>query len=210
MAKTIESYCIEHSTRPSALTVELAEETRKSVPGSNMLIGELEASILAFLIHSIKAKRILELGTYTGYSSLCMAEQLPEGGEIITVDIDKSTVAIAQKYWARSPHGKKIKSVLQSAKEYLTTLTGEFDLVFIDADKGNYPHYLEWAREHLSANGVIVVDNTLWSGRVIQDNPDAHTQKIMETARIASSWPGFVTTLLPVRDGMLLVKRSAN
>jgi len=210
MAKSIESYCVEHSTRPSALTAELAEETRKSVPGSNMLIGELEASLLTFLIHSVKAKRILELGTYTGYSSLCMAEQLPADGQITTIDVDKSTVAIAQKYWDRSPHGKKIKSVLMAGRDYLTTLEGEFDLFFIDADKNNYPFYLEWAKDHLSPHGVIVVDNVLWSGKVLLEAADAQTKAIQQTAQIAANWPGFVTSLLPVRDGMLLIKRAVS
>lgn len=209
MTNPLEAYCIQHSLRPSELTRELAEYTRKGVAGSNMLIGELEASLMSFLIHTVGVKRILEIGTFTGYSALCMAEQLPADGEIITVDIDKSTVAVAQAFWARSPHGHKIKSVLQSGRDFLPTLKGEFDLVFIDADKNNYPFYLEWAKEHLSAKGVIVVDNTLWSGKVLSENPDAQTRSIQETAKIAASWSDYVTTLLPVRDGMLLIKKRA-
>ncbi len=207
MSKTIDEYCVENSFRPSDLTRELAEHTRNRVPGSNMLIGELEASVLTFLIHSLGVKRVCELGTFTGYSALCMAEQLPTDGEVITIDVNTGTTAIAQSFWDKSPHGKKIKAVLEHGETYLPKLAGFFDLIFIDADKMNYPFYVRWARDHLSENGVIVVDNTLWSGKVLSENPDQHTQKIMEATRIAAQWPDFVATLLPVRDGMLLLKR---
>ncbi len=207
MDKALENYCVQHSHRPSALTGELAQFTRQSIPGSNMLIGELEASLLTFLIHTVGAQRILELGTFTGYSALCMAEELPDDGELITVDVNPGTTALAQSYWDRSPHGKKIRAVLTPGEVFLPTLTGEFDLIFIDADKVNYPFYVAWAREHLSAKGVIVVDNALWSGRVLESSPDAHTAKIKEATELANSWGDFVSTLLPVRDGMLLLKR---
>lgn len=207
MAKSLEEYCVAHSIRPSALTFELADYTRKAIPGSNMLIGELEASLLSFLIHTVGAKRVLELGTFTGYSALCMAEQLPSDGELITIDVNSGTTALAQSYWDKSPHGKKILARLDGGEEALANLKGEFDLIFVDADKVNYPLYVTWARDHLSEKGVIVVDNTLWSGKVLSENPDQHTAKIMEATRIATGWDDFVATLLPVRDGMLLLKR---
>jgi caffeoyl-CoA O-methyltransferase len=210
VAKTLEEYCVAHSIRPSALTFELANYTRKAIPGSNMLIGELEASLLSFLIHTIGATRVLELGTFTGYSALCMAEQLPSDGELITIDVNSGTTALAQSYWDKSPHGKKIHARLDGGEVALAALKGEFDLIFVDADKVNYPLYVTWARDHLSARGVIVVDNTLWSGKVLSENPDQHTAKIMEATRIATGWDDFVATLLPVRDGMLLLKRRAN
>lgn len=207
MDNELQNYCIEHSKRPSSLARELETYTRAAIPGSQMLIGEMEASLLTLLIHSIGAKRILELGTFTGYSALCMAEQLPTDGELITIDINTGTTAIAQTYWDKSPHGKKIKAVLTPGTDYLPTLQGNFDLIFIDADKVNYPFYLTWAREHLTESGLIVVDNTLWSGKVLQKNPDAHTKAIQEANAMVASWDDFVTSLLPVRDGMMLVKR---
>jgi caffeoyl-CoA O-methyltransferase len=207
MDKELQNYCIEHSKRPSSLAKELETYTRAAIPGSQMLIGEMEASLLTFLIHSIRARRVLELGTFTGYSALCMAEQLPHDGELITIDINTGTTAIAQTYWDKSPHGKKIKAVLIPGTEYLPTLQGNFDLIFVDADKVNYPFYVNWGREHLSDNGLMVIDNTLWSGKVLQQNPDPHTKAIQETNKIVASWEDFVTSLLPVRDGMMLVKR---
>jgi len=207
MAKSLEEYCVAHSTRPSMVTFELADYTRKAIPGSNMLIGELEASLLSFLIHTVGAKRVLELGTFTGYSALCMAEQLPADGELITVDVNPGTTAVAQSYWDKSEHGHKIHARLDGGEQALAALKGDFDLIFVDADKVNYPMYVTWARDHLSEEGVIVVDNTLWSGKVLSENPDQHTLKIMEATKIATGWDDFVATLLPVRDGMLLLKR---
>lgn len=207
MAKSLEEYCVANSIRPSELTFELADHTRKSIPGSNMLIGELEASLLSFLIHTIGAKRVLELGTFTGYSALCMAEQLPDDGELVTIDVNATTTAVAQSYWDRSPHGHKIHARLDGGETALASLKGDFDLIFIDADKVGYPMYVTWARDNLSDKGVIVVDNTLWSGKVLLDKPDNHTAKIMEATRIATGWDDFVATLLPVRDGMLMLKR---
>ncbi|MBY0516541.1 MAG: O-methyltransferase [Bacteriovoracaceae bacterium] len=210
MEKTIEQYCLEHSTQPSALTREMAEYTKLHVPGARMLIGELEASLLTFLIHSLGIKSVLELGTFTGYSSLCMAEQLPEDGRITTVDVNKWTTGIAQGFWDKSPHGKKITAILSKGREYLESLNEKFDLIFIDADKNSYPYYVEWAKDHLTEKGIIIVDNTLWSQKVLEISPDEQTQSIMKATQLASSWEGFVTTLLPIRDGMLLIKRKTN
>lgn len=205
--KTLEQYCIEHSHRPSPLAQEITAYTRQHVPGAQMLIGELEASLMTFFIHALGVKKILELGTFTGYSALCMAEALPENGSITTVDVNKWTTGIAQGFWDKSPHGKKIKAILQPGKEYLSSIHESFDLIFIDADKNNYPFYVTWARDHLSENGIIVVDNTLWSSKVLDENPDQHTQSILEANRIAVSWSDFTTSLIPVRDGMMLIKK---
>ncbi len=210
MEKTIEQYCLEHSTHPSTLTREIVEYTKLHVPGARMLIGELEASLLTFLIHSLGVKRILELGTFTGYSSLCMAEQMAEDGRITTVDVNKWTTGIAQSFWDKSPHGKKITAVISKGREYLETLEEKFDLIFIDADKNSYPYYVEWAKDHLTSNGIIIVDNTLWSQKVLDASPDEQTQSIIKATQMASGWDDFVSTLLPIRDGMLMLKRKTN
>jgi caffeoyl-CoA O-methyltransferase len=203
----IERYCIEHSTKPSALCRELQEYTRAHVHGSQMLIGEMEASVLASLIRLGRVRRILELGTYTGYSALAMAEQLPADGRLITIDINPETTKLAQSFWERSAHGKKIEAIVKPGPEALASLSGEFDLVFIDADKFNYSHYLKWALEHLSPTGVIVVDNTLWSGRVLKSDGEKQTEAIIAHNELAASLEGFVKTLLPIRDGMFLIQR---
>lgn len=203
------SYCLQHSTSPSPLAKELEDLTRKTTPGSQMLIGEMEASLLAVLIRASGVKRILELGTFTGYSALVMAENLPDDGQIITVDVNPGTVSIAEQFWKRSPHGKKIKSILMPGIEFLPTLNDKFDLIFIDADKVNYPFYTKWAHEHLNNRGMLVIDNALWSGKVINAEKDAHTQAIVEANAIAASWDDCVSSLLPVRDGMLLVQKKS-
>jgi len=205
--KEIEDYCIQHSTAPSEVAKELMNFTRASVHGSNMLIGEMEGSVLKFLIRLGKVKTIIELGTYTGYSALIMAEALPEDGKVITIDVNPETSKIAQSYWDQSPHGKKIKQILKPGLEALATLEGEFDLFFIDADKNNYPNYLDWALKHLSPNGLIITDNTLWSGKVLTAGVDKQTDSIREHNDKARLLDGYVKTLLPIRDGMYLIQR---
>ena len=204
----IETYCIEHSTRPSALARELQEYTLASVHGAQMLIGEMEASVLSFFIKIAKVKTILELGTFTGYSALIMAEQLPADGKVITVDINPHTTKIAQEFWNRSEHGKKIELILKPGLEALNSIHQKFDLIFIDADKNNYSHYLKWGLNHLSEHGMIVVDNTLWSGKILQAGLDKQTDSIRAHNDLAASLEGYTKTLLPIRDGMFLITRS--
>lgn len=206
--ENIEQYCVSHSSQVSDLARELQKFTKDSVHGSNMLIGEMEASVLTFLIHLGQVKTVVELGTYTGYSALVMAEQLPKDGKLITIDINPHTSEIAQSFWNRSPHGHKITQILKPGLEALKTLDGKFDLFFIDADKNSYSAYLGWALDHLSDNGLIVVDNTLWSGKVLQENLDKQTDSIRAHNEMASKLSGFVKTLLPIRDGMFLIKKN--
>ncbi len=207
ISKDIENYCIEHSTRPGQTVKALGEFTRASVHGSNMLIGEMEASVLAFLIKLGKVKTVLELGTYTGYSALAMAEQLPPDGKLISIDLNPETTQIAKKYWAQSPHGKKIEHILKPGLLALESLHENFDLIFIDADKNNYSKYLEWSLNHLTPTGMIVVDNTLWSGKVLTPGLDKQTDSIIEHNTKVKNLEGYIKTLLPVRDGMFLIQK---
>lgn len=203
----IENYCVAHSTRPSPDVLKIGDFTREGVHGSQMLIGEMEASVLAFLINMAKVKTVLELGTYTGYSALAMAEQLPEDGKVITIDINKETTAIARRFWDESPHGKKIEQILKPGLDALSEINGKFDLIFIDADKNNYSNYLTWALDHLSENGLIVVDNTLWHGKVLTPGADKQTDSIIKHNEMARDLDGYVKTLLPIRDGMFLIQK---
>lgn len=205
--KPLEAHCLSRSTLPSPLAKELEQHTRASIPGSNMLIGEMEASLIMVLLNSIRAMRVLELGTFTGYSALVMAEALPADGKITTIDVNPGTTELAKSFWKRSPHGHKIEAILTPGIEYLPTLNENFDFIFVDADKVNYPFYVTWAREHLNPGGMMVIDNSLWSGRVIQPDPDAHTKGILEATAIAHGWQECVTSLLPVRDGMMLIQK---
>ncbi len=204
----IEEYCIHNSTQPSQVAKDLMNHTRASVHGSNMLIGEMEGSVLKFLIKLGKVKTVVELGTYTGYSALIMAEALPQDGKVYTIDINPETTKLARTFWDKSEHGKKIEQILEPGLEALETLTGTYDLVFIDADKNNYSNYLEWALKHLSPNGMIVTDNTLWSGKILQAGLDKQTDSIRAHNDKARLLEGYTKTLLPIRDGMFLITRN--
>ena len=210
----IEDYCISKSTLPSADCDAIEAHTRANVHGSQMLIGKMEASFIGFLLRSIQAKRVLELGTYTGYSALAMAENLPSDGEVITIDINQETTSLAQSFWNKSVHGYKIKSKLGSALEMIASLDSSFDFVFIDADKRNYIDYLKLTIPLLSERGIIVIDNTLWGARVIHgaelsgsDLHDRNTEFIKLVNNYIATEKNLYGTLLPIRDGMFLVKK---
>lgn len=210
----INQYCIDHSDTVSGINDEIESYTKENVYSPQMLIGKLEASLLGFLIKSIKAQRILEIGTYTGYSALAMANYLPEDGELITLDINKETNELARSFWDKSEHGKKIKNILAPAIETIPKLEGEFDIVFIDADKNNYMKYLELTRNKLSSNGMIIIDNCLWSGNVAKDETDIEpraqktTKSIKEVNAFVKNDPELFGTMLPVRDGMFLIRKN--
>lgn len=212
--KKIEDYCIAKSNLPSADCDRIEDYTRAHVHGAQMLIGKMEASFIGFLLRSIEAKRVLELGTFTGYSALAMAENLPEDGEIFTVDINQETAALASDFWKQSKHGHKIKSLLGSGLDIIPTLKAPFDFVFIDADKRNYIDYLKLTVPMLSPRGIIVIDNVLWSGRVVpgaeasgSDLHDRNTEFIRLVNDYIATEPTLYGTLLPIRDGMFLVRR---
>lgn len=212
--KKVEEYCISKSNLPSKDCLAIEEYTRANVHGAGMLIGKMEASFIGFLLRSIKAKRVLELGTYTGYSALTMAENLPADGEIITVDINQETVKLAKEFWAKAEHGHKIKSVLGSGLDIIPTLTGKFDFVFIDADKRNYIDYLKLTVPMLSPNGMIVIDNVLWGGAVLPDvvldltqHRDRNTEFIRLVNDYVAASDDLYGTLMPIRDGMFLIQK---
>jgi caffeoyl-CoA O-methyltransferase len=209
----IEEYCLAKSNLPSQDCLKIEEHTKAHVHGANMLIGKMEASFLGFLLRSIHAKRVLELGTYTGYSALAMAENLPDDGEVITLDVNEKTVELAKKFWSESAAGSKIKSILGAGLDKIPTLTGKFDLVFIDADKRNYLPYLKLVVPMLSENGIVVIDNVLWSGRVLpgaeldQEEEHRNTKFIREVNDYIVGEKNLYGTLMPIRDGMFLIKK---
>ncbi len=212
--KKIEAYCIAKSNLPSADCDRIEEYTKANVHGFGMLIGKMEASFIGFLLRSIQAKRVLELGTYTGYSALTMAENLPDDGEIITIDINQTTVKLAKDFWSQASHGHKIKSLIGSGLDIIPTLKAPFDFVFIDADKRNYIAYLKLTVPLLSDRGIIVIDNVLWSGRVVPGSEssgselhDRNTDFIRSVNNYIASEPTLYGTLLPIRDGMFLIKK---
>lgn len=202
----IERYCTENTTPESPLLRELVAETYASTSLPQMQIGHLEGAFLRMLIRLIQAKRVLELGTFTGYSSLVMAEGLPDDGKLITCDIDPQVTQIAKKYWSRSPYGRKIELKLGPALETLKMIDGVFDLVFIDADKENYINYWESCMQKTHPGSLFVVDNVLWSGDVI-DPKDRTDRAIAEFNRYVHNDKRVEVIMLPVRDGVTLAWR---
>lgn len=195
------------SSQPSKDCEAIYDYTRKNVPMSEMLIGPIQGSFLQFLLRSIGAKRVLEIGCFTGYSALTMAEALPESGELITLDLEPQTTEIAQSFWNKSPHGKKIKALVGPALSSLEKIKGPFDFIFIDADKENYPNYFEKARTLLTPQGLIGLDNALRGGDVLKKNADPGTEAIRKISTQIAKDPMLTSCLLPIRDGLLLVKK---
>ena len=206
----VEEYAEAHSTPNGELFDRLAAETREKTTAPQMMVGLLEGAFLAFLIRSLGARRVLELGTFTGYSSISMALALPPGGRVITCDVNEETTAIASRYAEEAGVADRIDFRLGPALEAIAGLDGPFEFVFIDADKENYVNYYEATLPLLADNGLMVVDNTLWSGVVADpDNQEETTRAIRALNERVLEDPRVENVLLTVRDGMNLVRRRA-
>ena len=205
---SVEQYAEKHSTPPSDLFERLAAETRETTTAPQMMVGQLEGMLLAELVRLGRARRVLELGTFTGYSSISMALALPPGGRVITCDVNEETTAVARRYAEEAGVADRIDFRLGPALDTIAKLDGPFDLVFIDADKPNYVNYYEATLPLLADEGVMIVDNTLWSGRVADPNETADSteairvlnDRVRDDARVEN-------VLLTVRDGMNLIRR---
>jgi caffeoyl-CoA O-methyltransferase len=173
-----------------------------------MLTGTIEGRFLEFLVYALKARRVLELGTYSGYSSLSMAAGLPEGGHIDTCEYEEKHAEVARRYISQSPYADRITIHLGPALETIERLEGEFDFVFIDADKENYVNYYEALLPRLADGGLMALDNTLWSGRVLDESDDSEGTRAIKAIneRIASD-ERVTSVMLSVRDGVTLVRR---
>jgi caffeoyl-CoA O-methyltransferase len=203
----IEEYAEAHTTPDGELFERLAEETRVKTTAPQMMVGRIEGQFLAALVALSGARRILEIGTFTGYSAISMASALPAEGRLITCDVDPETTEIARRYMDESGHGDKIEIRLGPALETLETLDGRFDIVFIDADKPNYRNYFEAVLPILADDGLLIADNVLWSGRVVEPDGDESTVAIKEFNDHVAADNRVVSVMLTVRDGMTLVRR---
>ena len=203
----VEAYAVEHTTVLLDLFERLEAETREKTTAPQMMVGRLEGGFLAALVALTGAKRILELGTFTGYSSISMATALPDDGRIITCDVDPDATSIARRYMDESGHGDKIEIRLGPALETIETLDGPFDLIFIDADKPNYENYYEAVLPKLADDGLLIADNVLWSGRVVEPDGDESTQAIMAFNEHVRNDERVTAVMLTVRDGMTLIRR---
>jgi len=199
----VEQFARDHTEPESELHVCLREETYRVMDRPQMQVDVIEGRLLKMLVRLTRAHTILEIGTFTGYSALMMAEGLPDDGRLITCEVDPKAEAIARRYFCESPHGRKITIRMGPALETIKTLSGPLDLVFIDADKANYSNYYEASLPLLKSGGLIVADNVLWSGKVL-DPKDADDHAIVAFDRMVQSDPRVENVCLTVRDGMML------
>ena len=205
LPEEIERYVENHSMEQDNLAKGLREETYSKTQSPQMMSGHIVGNFLSFLIKIIGAKKVLEIGTFTGYSALMMASSLPEEGKLITCDRDKKSTQIAKKFWAKSVYGKKIELKLGPALQTISKLEDKFDFVFIDADKENYENYLNAILPMLSKKGVIVVDNVLWSGKVLSPS-DVQSQGMDKFNKRVQADDNLWNIMLTIRDGLMLIK----
>ena len=198
----VEQFAHDHTEPETDLYVRLREETYRVMQWPQMQVDVIEGRFLQMLVRLSGAKSILELGMFTGYSALMMAEALPDNGHLITCEIDPKAEAIARRYFAESPHGDKITIRMGPALDTIKTLADPLDLVFIDADKLNYSNYYEACLPLLKTGGLVVADNVLWSGKVV-DPKDADTHAIVAFDHLVQSDSRVENVCLTVRDGMM-------
>jgi caffeoyl-CoA O-methyltransferase len=203
----VEEYAEAHTSPDGDLFERLAAETREKTEVPQMMVGRLEGQFLAFLVGAIGARRVLELGTFTGYSSISMARALPDGGRIITCDVNEETTAIARRYAEEAGVANRIDYRLGPAVETLAQLEGPFDLIFIDADKAGYVDYYEAALPKLADAGLILADNTLASGRVVEDDAGEMAAAIRRFNDHVARDQRVECVLLTIRDGVTLIRR---
>jgi|TARA_B110000114_G_C15095667_1_gene401236 predicted O-methyltransferase YrrM len=204
ISEKLDDYVVSHSEEEPALLAALTRETYQKILQPRMLSGHYQGRVLSVLSKLIRPKTILELGTFTGYSALCLAEGLDKDGVLHTIDINEELVDFQRSYFDKSDYGSQIVQHLGSALDIIPTLDTTFDLVFMDADKPNYINYFHQIIDKLNPGGVILSDNVLWSGKVIEalDPSDVSTKIVLEYNALLKEDPRLETVLLPIRDGL--------
>src|SRR5436190_6238257 len=203
MNEAVERFAHDHTKPESDLYARLRDETYATMSSPQMQVGRIEGRFLKMLVRLVGARRILEIGMFTGYSALMMAEGLPDDGHLITCDVNPAAEAIARRYFDESPNANKIEIRMGPALETIKSLSGSIDMVFIDADKTNYSNYYEAVMPLLRPGGLIVADNVLWSGRVLDPQSD-DDHAIVAFDKLVQSDPRVENVCLTVRDGMML------
>lgn len=208
--EAVQTYCDMHTTPEGDVLKQLNRDTHANVLQPRMLSGHFQGRLLSMISSMIQPKLILEIGTYTGYSAICLAEGLAEGGQLITIDVNAEQEDRIRNYIDKAGMTNKIRFIVGDAKNIIKTLSLIFDLIFIDADKPNYPTYYEQAIERLRPGGYILIDNVLWSGKVLNEaerQKDRDTSILHQLNEKIQNDPRVENILLPVRDGLMLVKK---
>ncbi|WP_298512472.1 O-methyltransferase [uncultured Kordia sp.] len=204
--EALDEYVVAHSENEPELLKALTRETYQKILQPRMLSGHYQGRVLSMLAKLIRPKTILEIGTYTGYSALCLAEGMQTKGELHTIDINEELHDFQRKYFDASNYGSQIHQYTGNALEIIPEMDTTFDLVFIDADKPNYPAYFHAIIEKMNPNGIILSDNVLWSGKVIQElqKNDISTKALLEYNKLLKDDPRVETVVLPIRDGLTI------
>lgn len=200
-------YAERFTSDESPLLAELRRHCEENFDDARMLSGFFQGRVLSMISHMVRPRAVLEIGTYLGYSALCMAEGLADGGKIVSLDVNEETNAVAQRFIERSEHRKRIELLLGDATSLIPQLERPFDLVFIDADKTNYSNYYDLVFPKLRPGGFIIADNVLWSGRVLEDEKDESTQALHEFNQKVLADDRVENVLLPIRDGLIVVRK---
>jgi len=206
LEKDLKDYVEAHSSAESDLLHKINRETHLEVLKPRMLSGHLQGRVLAMISHMIQPRHILEIGTYTGYSALCLAEGLVPDGKLITIDINDELEPRVRAYFNESPYGEKIEMKIGDAREIIPNLTHPWDMVFIDADKQSYANYFDLTIDQVRTGGFILVDNVLWSGKVFDQNKtDKATVSVRAFNEKVHQDPRVENVLFPIRDGLMVL-----
>ncbi|WP_062053060.1 O-methyltransferase [Aquimarina longa] len=202
----LDTYVVNHSQKEPELLQQLNRETYQKILQPRMLSGAYQGRVLSIISKLINPKNILEIGTYTGYSAICLAEGLQKNGALHTIDINEELEDFQRKYFNLSGYGEQIHQHIGDATTIIPNLNQKFDLVFIDADKPNYPTYFDLIINKMNSGGVILSDNVLWSGKVIEevDTDDISTKALLKYNTLLAEDPRIETVLLPIRDGLTI------
>lgn len=208
LPKKIEDYALDHSENEPELLKQLNRETWQKVLVPRMLSGHFQGRVLSMLSKLVRPKSILEIGTYTGYSALCLAEGLEENGTLHTIDHNEELLSLQKKYFDNSPYKNQIKQYTGNALQLVPDINEKFDLVFIDADKSNYSNYFNLIIDKMNKGGVILSDNVLWSGKVVEklDPKDQDTKALIAYNKLLKKDKRVETILLPIRDGLTITR----
>lgn len=209
LSSEIENYSLSHTSEENDLLKDLNRQTHVQVLQPRMLSGHLQGRILSMFSHMIRPSRVLEIGTYTGYSALCIAEGISENGKIITIDSNKELELFTRTYFSKSKFNDKIEFIVGNALNVIPQLEETWDLVFIDADKENYLNYYELVLKNVRKGGFIIADNVLWSGKVTQEisSNDNETSGIVEFNKKVNEDSRVENVLVPVRDGLMVLRK---
>ncbi|RZS91944.1 O-methyltransferase [Aquimarina brevivitae] len=206
LPEELDQYIVQHSAKEPELLQQLTRETYQKILQPRMLSGAYQGRVLSMISKLIQPKSILEIGTYTGYSALCLAEGLTTTGQLHTIDCNEELESFQRKYFDRSAYADRIVQHIGDAIEIIPTLDRNFDLVFIDADKPNYPNYFELIIDKMNTGGIILSDNVLWSGKIIETvkEDDLSTKALLRYNQLLVEDNRIETVLLPIRDGLTI------